>query len=285
MKKKILITGITITALCISILGWKMTSYSQQDNKFYAECLGNSCCMAYNEGFDAIKNAWQNNMQQAIDQEKPTSDKIDDVFEGYNTYKCWAEYICGAVLFSGFGSPDTALSGLTKKHIGTIPGCQDPEDLEMPDTWPGYVNTLKDEWEFTVNSSDNTSGVIAPSVFTASSIPFIPQCMTDKESLNKNLQSSDYETAGYNYDECMAVFKSNFGCGDEEDCESPEVALTIVETALKQDNADQKVSALENKLASIIQRMHSMQLQTEYLKNKIISLDSLYGDCYPAKCD
>ncbi|MCK5139651.1 MAG: hypothetical protein KAQ85_07410 [Thermodesulfovibrionia bacterium] len=268
-----------------------MTSFSQPENQFEKECGNNSCCIAYHTGFENIKTAWAKNQQQALDQEKATSEKIDDVFEGYNTYKCWAEYICRAVQFSGYSSPKNVEGGLTKEHLGTIPGCQAPEDLTMPGEWSNFENMLKDSWQFfvdTLNAGDANLEIdinLTPSIFTLDKISFIPHCMTDKESLNAHLQPSDFANAGGNYNNCMELFSSRFGCKEgEEDCASPEIALVMVETALKKDNANQKTSTLENKLSSILQKMHSMQLQTEYLKTNIQKLDKLYT-CSPDKCD
>ena len=243
----------------------------------------------YKEALESMKDAWAENMTQALDQEKATSEKIDDVFEGYNTYKCWAEYLCRAVQFSEFGSPNTALTGLTKVHIGEIPGCQAPEDLGMPTAWSNFVNMLKADWQFIVDSANAGDANLKIEeldlgIFTPSALPFIPQCMAEKASLNEFVNMGDYSRASGNYANCMEIFNSRFGCKEGEDCSSPEIALVMVETALRENHADQKASVLENKLSSIIQKLHSTQLQTDYLKTNIIKLDKLYT-CYPSKCD
>lgn len=301
-KKTLLITGSIITALCISVLSWQLTTHSAlEESRFIDVCstgavgekVINTCCVAYQEGFQNIKDAWANNQIQALDQEKSTSEKINDVFEGYNTYKCWGEYLCRAVQFSGFNSPDSKadelFDGLSKKHIGTLPGCQDPEDLEFTATWNNFVTMLKDDWQFfvdTLNAGEANLEIdldLAPSLFTTSKVPFIPQCMADKGSLNHNLNPFDYSKAGGNYSKCMDLFHSKFGCDETENCDSLEIALVTVETALRRDNANQKASALENKLSSIITKMHSMQQHTEYLKANVNKLNDLY-ECYPSKC-
>lgn len=285
-KRTTLIIG--IISVVIGVLGWQLTSFSQEASPFEKECGSNSCCIAYNTGLKSMKNAWEENMIQALDQEKATSDKIDDAFEGYNTYKCWSEYLCKAVQFSEYGDPKNALTGLTKKHIGTIPGCQDPEDLEVPDTWDVFANILRNEWQFfvdTMNAGDANLKIdinLAPSLFTSNALPFIPQCMESKTTLNKSAKINS--NMGDNYANCMEVFESRFGCGEKENCTSPNIALVKLESSLKKDNAKQKSGALENKLVSIIKKMHSMQLQTEYLKTNMQKLDELYS-CYPSKCD
>ena len=289
MNKKFLIP-IGIISITISVLGWQLTSFSVEVGQFEKECGSNSCCIAYHSGFASLKEAWAENRTQALDQEKATSDKIDDVFEGYNTYKCWSEYLCRAVQYSGYGDPKNTLTGLAKEHIGTIPGCQDPEDMGMPSAWANFVNMTKEDWQLIVNTANESNEDLAKSmsldqgVFSANAISFIPQCMTDKESLNAHLQTNDIANAGGNYANCMEVFSSNFGCSEMEFCNSAEIALVTVETAIMNDHADQKASALENKLSSIINKMHSMQLQTEYFKTNIQKLNDLYS-CSPAKCD
>lgn len=287
-KKPFIITG--LIAISISILGWQLTSFSVEADQFEKECGSNSCCIAYHSGFDALKTAWAENQQQALDQEKATSDKINDVFEGYNTYKCWSEYLCRAVQYSGYGDPKSALTGLTKEHIGTIPGCQAPEDMGMPSVWANFVNTTKEDWQIIVNTVGESDKDLAKSmsldqgVFNANAISFIPQCMSDKKSLNKFTVMGDYKDIGNNYGNCMELFSSNFGCSEMEFCNSAKIALVTVEMAIMKDHADQKASALENKLSSIINKMHSMQLQTEYFKTNIQKLDDLYS-CSPTKCD
>jgi hypothetical protein len=308
MSKKIsIIAG--ITAMLIGIFGWQIHSFSQdtdeQFNKLISDlnedgedlygvkdCEKDACCMIYKGAMGYVEKAWSENLKNLTDQPKPASDMVDEAYESLRTYQCQLEYICRAVEYSGYAPPESTFgtNKLTSDQIGTIPGCQKPEDLGVPDTWDSFISFLKDNWNvmkgtLTAGGAQEINVNFPADYFTGNGIPFFPQCMSD--ITNKNAVP-DLVTSRSNYQRCIALLDSKFACkGDEtslKDCTSASLAFIQVETALRKSQADQKARALENKLSSIITKMLTMEMHAEYLKTKLQNLDQLYS-CYPSKCD
>lgn len=283
MKK----TYITIIAviLCVGygVLSWDIVTHSEppgpEDSDHAEFCSNYSCCIDFNEALDAVRRDWEENLQKLIDQEKAASEMVADGYESLRTYNCWMEYICRAVQYSGHAPIESVLgTGLRSEHLGRMPGCQDPEDLRMESEYNQLMETLKDV---------PIVGVPVEKVeqaFIDNKINYFPRCQTDSGHNNKN---PNLVVAKSNYDDCKKVLEINFGCpegADAELCATTSNAFVTLENVLKKTHADQKSSALEQKLGTIIPKMHNMEEHVNYLANFLIQLDSRFA-CYAAKCD
>jgi hypothetical protein len=299
-KKLTLIIGIAL--ILTGIFGWQIHSFSQEPSDIDElltglpnfnpnDCGVDECCLTYRAAMGYVEKTWSENLNNLTDQEKPASAMVDEAFENLRTYECWLEYICRAVDYSGYASPDTVLDGgLTSKEIGKIPGCQAPEDMGLVTGWDSFVNFLKEDWsilEVIYKPEQETATFdmeFADTFFNENKIPFFPQCMSDMTNKNR---TPDFVTARENYENCIAVLDSKFACkGDEEslkDCTTKSVAFVQLENALKKSNADQKARVFENKLSDIITKMLTLEFHTEYFKTKLENLNNLY-ECYPPKC-
>ncbi len=242
------------------------------------------CCIDYNEALDAVKRDWQENLQQLVKQEKAASEMVADGYESLRTYNCWVEYICRAVQYSGHAPIESVIgTGLKSEHLGTVPGCQNLEDLRMESEYNQLMQTLKDV---------PIVGVPIEKVeqaFIDNKINYFPRCQTGGQTDNgyKNNRNPNLIAAKSNYDSCKRAVEVNFGCPadiDEELCPEFSNAFVTLETVLKKANADQKSDALERKLGTIIPKMHVMEEHVTYLSNFLTQLDMRFS-CYAAKCD
>ncbi|MFH0837922.1 MAG: hypothetical protein V1880_01495 [Patescibacteria group bacterium] len=286
--KKFHLTIAAVT-LCVlyGVLSWDLVTHSEppgpEDSQFAEICKGtttsNTCCIDYNEAMEAVKRDWQENLKKLIDQEKPASEMVDDGYESLRTYDCWLEYICRAVQYSGHAPIESAYStGLESEHLGIVPGCQAPENLRMESEYNKFVETMKDV---------PITGVPIEKMgqaFIDNKISYFPRCQTDNGQDNR---SPNLVAAKSNYDACKRALELNFGCPkgvDEALCPEFSNAFVTLENVLKKTNADQKASALERKLGTILPKMHEMEMHVGYLDNFLQQLDSRFS-CYAAKCD
>jgi len=278
MKKKI---TLIIIGLVIAATTWQIHSFSQVISPNIDKCsvdvdgvkIPNQCCIAYNDGMDALEKNWSNNLEQLMKQEKSSSAMVDEAFENIRTYQCWLSYLCKAVLFSGTKSPKTVEgTGIRSVHVGTVPGCQDIEDISLGNEWNEYSDIQRSIpiysafYDLTVDNK-----------FT-----FMPACMTDI-----NNEQPNFSLAQRNFDQCMTEMNRRFACNDSDtgqDCVNRSLSLVQIEKALRENSADQKAKALENKMGSIMPKMHAMETHLDYLKQKISLLDQRYA-CYPKYCD
>lgn len=275
MSKKIIL----IIGFVLSVTTWQLTTHSQeaQPSKHAKKCENGQCCVAYSEGMDALEADWSKNLKTLLDQERATSSMVDEAFESLRTYRCWAEYLCSSVLYSGLNSVenlrlvDGTFSSLTSDHIPQIPGCQDPEDIDLEDSWRTYIDLLKD----IPILSEITNA------FYNDKFSYLPQCT------NSPNDPSGPAKAATNYTSCLDEVESRFVCDDEDsisECASKNLALVQITTALQKNSANQKGAALENKLLSILGKMQSMENHVAYLKVKLGILDQRYA-CSPPNCD
>jgi hypothetical protein len=281
MKKRILIITLSIALTTLGLISWQTLTYSQETSKHDDICDGNRCCVSYNEAMDALEIDWQNNLQQLIDQEKPTSKMVDDAYENLRTYRCWLEYVCEAVEYSGHAKIQSVVdTGITSQHIGKIQGCVAPQNLQFENEWNSFVQTLK---KITVLGVPLTYN---PDDFYTNGLNFFPQCMTDRQHNNDNPKLAEVVRLKQ---KCMESVELRFGCpadADQEEyerCLDQSTALAQMETVLKKSNAEQKSRALEDKFRSILPKMHTMETHAEYLKNKLMELD-LRFECYAGNC-
>ncbi|MBU0727646.1 hypothetical protein KKA95_03090 [Patescibacteria group bacterium] len=268
MKKLIPIIGFAM--LIVGILGWHETSYPQLD---VPHSEANTCWQAYEDSIEAIENSWEENLQTLMDQEKASSEMVDEAFEGFRSYKCMLEYVCRSVQYSGYGSPLSAIgTGLTKAHIGSIAGCQDPEDIGLPG---GFEEVMTSIITLGYDQAD----------IQYNKYPFYEQCMTDVN----NPESISLTSSQENYNTCMQYIDKKLGCRNTEEgvkncLLDNSSAFVKMETALRKNQADQKVAAFENKMNSIMTKMFTLEAHVGYLQNNLRELYNRY-DCFPSSCN
>jgi len=275
-KKTIIIIG-----FILSVTGWQLTTHSQEtaESVHTAACSNDQCCITYREGLDALELDWARNLELLKDQPRSTSSMVDEAFENLRTYRCWAEYVCSAVLYSGLNSFKTVIrvdgssSGITSDHIATLPGCQPPEDIDLEAAWNDYIDIQK-----ALPIFGDISEIYATSKFN-----FIPQCITSSD----NREPRGIQRAAENYGSCLTEVESRFNCDEDDsanECASKKLSLIQVTTALQKNSANQKGAALENKLVSILSKLNGMESHLDYLKVKLSVLGQRYA-CAPPDCD
>ncbi len=293
MKKPYITIVAVILCVGYGVLSWDMVTHSEppgpEDSQFADLCSStnggtirkdNMCCIDYNEALDAVKRDWQENLQQLVKQEKAASEMVADGYDSLRTYNCWIEYICRAVQYSGHAPIESVLgTGLMSEHLGTVPGCQNPEDLRMESEYNKYMETLKDVPIIGVPIEK------VEQAFINNKINYFPRCQTGSEPNNRN---PNIVAAKSNYDSCKRTLERNFGCpadvDDEILCIDTSSAFVTLENILKKTHADQKSDALERKLGTIIPKMHVMEEHVDYLSRFLTQLDMRFS-CYAAKCD
>lgn len=245
MKKSLLIIGLIIIVATVSL---GVNTYSKYTNP-------QTCQQAVINEVDLMRTAWNTNLQSLMEQEKASSEKVDEAFEGMRTYRCWLDYLCKMVSYSGNGN-ETELS---KYAIDTIPGCLPPKNIIIPTT----------------------------------KLKFIPQCRVSKANAGTN--TLEETQANYKMCKDMVALEfyadpeekkgkitdSSQALEEFKDRSSAYIGL---ERALKGDSASQKSRVLKNKLNSILSRMHGMETNMVTLNNYMTKFDSLLP-CLIGKCD
>lgn len=236
MNKKILFITGTSLALVAGLTLWSPVSLSEPL----------TCEDAYTEKAALMNRAWGQNLQSVLDQEIPVSEMVDDAFEGARTYRCWMEYLCRSVSHSISASPlESAGTGLHEEHIGVVPGCADPEDLEIPGT----------------------------------QISYIPQCSgaPSDDFLNcvKMMQRQFGERDGATGAEPVAA--------EVERMREESVVYVKLERALREAAAEQRTRAVGTKLREILVKMRGMEDAALTVKNLFEKLNSLLP-CYVREC-
>jgi len=259
--------GFTLTTL-YGVLSWGILVHSQETNP--GESNIRTCNDDYMDAMDAVEQDWNNNLQSLIDQEIPASEMVADAYESMRTYNCWLEYICKAVEFSGHAQKDSVTpgangvsTGLRSEHIGTVPGCQAPEDMRMGKEWNSFISKMSD----------------TP---TIGKINFFPLCMTD----GNNNDSPNISLIAENYKQCKQALELRFGCPPGYPdilCTETSNAFVKIDNILKKTHADQKASALERKLGEIVPKLQTMETHVTYLSNFLQNLNSRLA-CFAAKC-
>jgi len=299
MLKKILITSSFIMIGGYTLLSYSLVTKSavpELSRAVYSQCSSqvstdhaaditdyDMCCVSYRGAMEAVKKDWQNNLQLLTEQEKPASEMTQEAYEGIRTYNCWLEYICRAVEYSSRAPIEGALgTGLLSDHIGTVPGCQAPEDLTLEVEYGNFTNTMKEI---------PLVGIVVSNIddlYINNRIDYFPHCMTDPSGDNLN---PSITIAAKNYKECKEALQQVFSCteeelesGNTENCAQTSSAYVTVETALKKTNADQKARVLEKKLATIVPKLQNMEMHVGYLSDFLTQLDARFA-CYIKECD
>jgi len=141
--KTALITGTGIITILLGFYLWRPTARTEEAVPYPkpASCLEATANQIY-----LMRMGWQQNLQPMMDQEKPTSEITDDVFESLRTYRCWLDYLCQTVLFSGPQDPTKMATytgpnarPLTWTEIDKLPSCSFPGNVEIPTTKLMYL--------------------------------------------------------------------------------------------------------------------------------------------------
>lgn len=293
MKKILIISGILLTGT-YGLLSWSIVAHSEPpnpDDSIYAETCKTQgtpsqgvegpsydmCCIDYNEAMDAVERDWNSSLQALIDQEIPASEMVEDGYASLRTYNCWLEYICRTVEFSGRAPVESGIgTGLTNVHLGQVPGCQKPEDMGMGPEWGSFVSQMEE-----VPLVGPAFGQI-DDLYMPSKINILPRCMTDPN----NNQSPRLPKVNQNYQTCKESLELRFGCKPGVPdflCLDQSNAFVKLETVLKKTSADQKSTALETKLGSILNQMQGMEAHVGYFSNFLEQLNNRFA-CFAAKC-
>ncbi len=261
--KKFIIPIISITILLTGIIGWQKLTYSGTNIPYpdaYSANPGHMSCLhvVANE-IMLMNNGWQENRQTMLDQEKPTSEIVDEAFESMRTYRCWLDYLCEGVLFSGNADPLIMIDQTTKEpltftweHIDKLPGCTAPENVEIPGTKLKYLEQCH-------VGREQTIATIYGNYISCRKLVNLD--FTELEESNKSPSKIDLES-----------FKQR------------SKAFIGLERDLKVDNGKKKNRALQNKLSSILNKMMAMESHMELLKQHLFKFDAMLP-CLATKCD
>ena len=209
------------------------------------------CHQAFINEMALMRQGWESNLNDITSQEIPASEMVDDAFEGVRTYRCWMEYLCSTVRYSGTALPaESAGIPLTEDHIGSVPGCADPEDIEIPTT----------------------------------TLHYLEQCYVPEGSLRITAPTD-------NFDACTRYLELNFGQPKPgtkssellQHLKNTSTVYITLEKKLKSIHGDQRVRAMESKLGAILKKMNAMEGAAQTLKTFILKLDDLLP-CYASKC-
>ncbi len=292
MQRKHFLLPLVILMIIATIgaLSTEDKTYSQDLDPIVAsQCEKSSkkeCCLQYNEAIESTEQDWKDNLQTLVDQQKPASEMVDEAYENLRTYNCWLEYICRSVQYSGYAPIESVLgTAITSKHVGQAPGCQKPEDIKLETHYGSFAEKL--------NSVPILGSTIAKkeNLYMKDKINYFPACMTDE----KNNTTPNFVQMSNNFEGCKSAIEAKFGCsgdlppdqfeacvnGDENAPSS--TSVTIMETALKKANADQRASALEQKIGDLATKLHGMESQVTYLSNYLTQLDQRLA-CVIRRC-
>ncbi len=238
MRKPII--SIIAMILCVGygVLSWDIVTHSEppgpEDSPYASICSKRTdydsaapetnydkCCIDYYTALEAVKQDWLANLIKITNQERPASDMVEDAYESLRTYNCWAEYICKAVFYSSYAPADSSIgTGLKEEHIGTVPGCQDPDNLRMEHEYNQFLHSLKDEPLLGVPADmvDQAYGftdIMFENILAENKINYFPRCQTGNELLNNEYPS--LEDSNANYEGCKLALELQFGCPDDTD--------------------------------------------------------------------
>lgn len=208
------------------------------------------CDQAFINQMTLMRTAWEGNLELLTQQEIPASEMVDDAFEGVRTYRCWLEYLCRAVLYSGDANPgETGGLPLGTAQLGTAPGCAAPEGLIIPGTELAYI----------------------PSCATAPAVDLpvanFNSCMNHVE-----LQFGDPVRPD---DESVKETIKNLG--------NEGTVYLLLEKKLRQVHAAQRARVVEQKLMDIVTKTQAMEGAAQRIKMMLFKLSDLLP-CYLNEC-
>lgn len=211
------------------------------------------CQQSFLNEIHVMRQAWESNVNAITSQPIPASAMVDDAFDSVRTYRCWLEYLCRTVQFSGTNPEPPAAAVLGEQALGRVPGCAAPETIVIPGT----------------------------------SLHYLSQCST---SPGNSISLTD--TQG-NFNACMKYVDLNFGVPESRGAPSSLLLQNLadqstvyisLEKKLKNVSATQRSRALTNKLQEILGKMQGMEQQAQSLKNFLNKLYNLLP-CYVGQCD
>jgi hypothetical protein len=215
-----------------------------------------TCEAVMDNGFQALDKGWDQYVQNLLDQEKPVSSQVDDVFDSIRTYRCWMESFCKSIQVSA--SFPIQQGSLSSDQLGTDPGCPDPEDMELPPIWSDFLATVK----------QGNSTFIAPN---PPGFAMIPQCRAN--------EADRINAVSDLYGECLAKIEARFR---ESSKGTPEI-LTKLQALMLGTATEKKTRALENKLIEVNQKLDSMfsrvVLLTQYIHEMFNRIPCTIKEC------
>jgi hypothetical protein len=257
--KKIVIPLIGFLLVLACVMGWRASTYSAADLPYSDPDTPQdgitTCRMNVANQIYLMRQAWKKNLALLMDTQKACSEKVDESFEGLRTYRCWLDYECEAVLYSGNADPAAtqdsggAYRALRKSEIAPIPGCADPENIQIPD--------LK--------------------------IQYIPACKAGRENTLQQTQA--------NFSDCQAMVQQDFADipenpskKDVDTLNKGSTAYIMLQKSLNACSADQEIRPLRDKFESILTKLRGMEGHMTTLKEQLDSLDARMS-CFCANCD
>jgi len=260
--KKFFIPIIGLVTILISLLAWNELTLSVSDVPYPnpgAKENPSACVQVVANEMTLMRNGWQENLDTMLDQEKPTSEIVDEAFEGLRTYRCWLDYLCEAVLFSGNADPLVMINQTTKEplqltseHVDKLPGCVAPETITIPGT----------------------------------NLHYLDQCNAQGSDLAITLANKNYEACRrlVNMDFSELEDSGSLTTNQLETFKNNSKAFIGLERALKVNNGEKKNRALQNKLTSILEKMLAMEGHMDLLKQHLFRLDAMLP-CLATECD
>ncbi len=254
MMKKIFIPIIAFSLVLVSLVGWHASTYSasgapySDPDKDGPEKGLTACTKTTDNHIFLMRQAWQSNLTTMMDQEKPTSDMVDEAFESQRTYRCWLDYLCEAVMYSAnvdpvqtqtenptsIGTGEQIQRKLTTAEIDQVPGCAKPQDIQIPET----------------------------------QIEYMPACRARSAETDVVVQA-----AQGNYAKCREMVDRELS-----------VSFIGLKKTLKNNSSQQQIRPLREKFSSIVMKMLAMEMHMAILKGEVESFDSRLP-CYAKKCD
>ncbi len=248
IMKKILISIIAIAIAVIGVMQWNPKTYSQSNKP-------TNCSEATTNEINLMRAGWSENLQSLLAQEKPASKMVEEAFEGLKTYRCWLNYLCETVLFSGIALPEDMqiLEGrITRTQVGRLPGCSHIDQATIPGTELKYMPLC--------HISESVSGRF--SVIQANKDSCIKQVGREFSDFSAKTDSAE----------------------DAENFKNHSSAFVGLEAALKQASAKQRNQTFNRKMQSLLNKMTGMHGNMVFLREQINTFDSSLP-CYAAKCD
>ena len=250
--KKSFIPILAIPLVLVGLIATRSSTYSASDLPYPDPTKDGAASVSVCEKTTAnnvflMRKAWAMNLDALMAQEKPTSEKVDDGYESLRTYRCWLDYLCEAVLYSGnanerktlkdWNNPNSGQRPLTKAEIDPLPGCASPSGIEIP-------------------------GV---------KLEFIPACQVSRKDTASDTQ--------VNFSDCRNLVKREFS-GDP----GTSSAFITLNKALQSDSAEGEIRPMREKFTSILVKMLAMEDRLTTLKEQILTLDNKLP-CFISICD
>lgn len=274
MRKIIFLTiGLTVIT-GILLVAWPHTGRSKGILNYEKPA---SCHDVIINGIGVLANGYTKQIQSISEQGKPASMMADDMFEAFRTYRCWLDYLCLTVRFSGKADPILSGVVLTSDALGRVAGCLPAEELEFPETWPDFLMAL----------SVNPNYIDPP----APKFTYLPQCAQhDPKDVTSQLNIAEVQ-----FDDCRkevnrAVFNMPADAtGADAAFPSADMimrqssAFSVIQASLMRAAAEKKIYPVEKKMAEIAGRLAGMVEHTERMKLIILHVFKRVN-CYLSTC-